>query len=130
MIYVNLLDPLIWDSESSWQDLLCIILAKADALVLSYCWRKRIPCSVLMLSHVQLFCDPHGLQPTRLLCPWNFPGKNNGVGCHLLLQGTLPPPRIEFLSLASPALGGGIFVLLHHLGSPWELGECVKEMSL
>ena len=24
---------------------------------------------------------------TRLLCPWNFPGKNNGVGCHFLLQG-------------------------------------------
>ena len=23
----------------------------------------------------------------RLLCPWNFPGKNTGVGCHFLLQG-------------------------------------------
>ena len=31
--------------------------------------------------------QPHGLQPTRLLCPWNFPGKNIGVGCHSLLQG-------------------------------------------
>ena len=30
---------------------------------------------------------PHGLQPTRLLCPWDFPGKNTGVGCHALLQG-------------------------------------------
>ena len=29
----------------------------------------------------------HGLEPTRLLCPWNFPGKNNRVGCHSLLQG-------------------------------------------
>ena len=29
---------------------------------------------------------PHGLQPTRLLCPWDFPGKNTGVGCHFLLQ--------------------------------------------
>ena len=28
---------------------------------------------------------PHGLQPTRLLCPWNSPGKNTGVGCHFLL---------------------------------------------
>ena len=34
---------------------------------------------------------PHGLQPTRLLCPWDFPGhfqeysKNTGVGCHCLL---------------------------------------------
>ena len=25
---------------------------------------------------------PHGLQPTRLLCPWDFPGKSTGVGCH------------------------------------------------
>jgi len=28
----------------------------------------------------------HGLQPTRLLCPWDFPGKSTGVGCHCLLQ--------------------------------------------
>ena len=38
-------------------------------------------CSVLL--------RPHGLKPTRLLCPWNFPGKNMGVGCHFLLQGVL-----------------------------------------
>ena len=30
---------------------------------------------------------PLGLQPTRLLCPWDSPGKNTGVGCHFLLQG-------------------------------------------
>ena len=30
---------------------------------------------------------PQGLQPTRLLSPWNSPGKNTGVGCHALLQG-------------------------------------------
>ena len=30
---------------------------------------------------------PHGLQPARLLCPWDFPSKNTGVGCHFLLQG-------------------------------------------
>ena len=29
---------------------------------------------------------PHGLQPARLLCPWDSPGKNTGVGCHFLLQ--------------------------------------------
>ena len=29
---------------------------------------------------------PHGLQPTRLLLPWDSPGKNTGVGCHFLLQ--------------------------------------------
>ena len=30
---------------------------------------------------------PYGLQPTRLLCPWDSPGKNPGVGCYTLLQG-------------------------------------------
>ena len=30
---------------------------------------------------------PHGLQPARLLCPWNFPGKNTGMGSRSLLQG-------------------------------------------
>ena len=31
----------------------------------------------------------HGLQLTRLLCLWDFPGKNTGVVCHFLLQGIL-----------------------------------------
>ena len=30
---------------------------------------------------------PHVLQPARLLCPWDFLGKNTTVGCHALLQG-------------------------------------------
>ena len=34
--------------------------------------------------------QPHGLQSTRLLCPWNSPGKNTGMGCHSLLQGIFP----------------------------------------
>ena len=38
------------------------------------------------------FQRPHGPQPTRLLPPWDFPGKSNGVGCHCLLrQMTLVP---------------------------------------
>ena len=30
--------------------------------------------------------DPMDCSPTRLLRPWDFPGKNTGVGCHFLLQ--------------------------------------------
>ena len=33
---------------------------------------------------------PHSLQPTRLLRPWDSPGKNTGAGCHFLLQGIFP----------------------------------------
>ena len=36
----------------------------------------------------------HGLQPTRLLCPCNFPSKNTGVDCHFLLQGIFPTQGI------------------------------------
>ena len=31
---------------------------------------------------------PHGLQPTRLVHPWDFPGKSTGVGCHCPLKAT------------------------------------------
>ena len=31
--------------------------------------------------------QPHRLQSSRLLCPWDSPDKNTGVGCHSLLQG-------------------------------------------
>ena len=37
-------------------------------------------------------CDPHGLYPARILCPWNSPGKNTGVGSRSLLQGIFPFP--------------------------------------
>ena len=33
---------------------------------------------------------PHGLQPTMLLCPWDFPGNSTVVDCHFLLQGIFP----------------------------------------
>ena len=39
-------------------------------------------------SHLTL--RPCGLQPARLLCPWDSPGKNIGVGCHALLLGIFP----------------------------------------
>ena len=32
---------------------------------------------------------PHRRQPTRLLCPWDSPGKSTGVGCHCLLQDSI-----------------------------------------
>ena len=37
------------------------------------------------VAQLCLTLRPHGLQPTRLLRPWDFPGKSTGVGCHHLL---------------------------------------------
>ena len=42
------------------------------------------------LSHVWLFATPSITVPTRLLCPWNSPGKITEERCHFLLQGTFP----------------------------------------
>ena len=44
-------------------------------------WKNKVKS----LCRVQLE-RPHGLQPTRLLCPWDFLGKSTGVGCHCLLR--------------------------------------------
>ena len=60
------------------------------------------------LSYVQLYVNPWTV-PTRILCPWNFPGKNTGVGRHLLSLGHLPDPGVEPESLVSPTLAGGFF---------------------
>ena len=46
-----------------------------------------------LLSHVQLVVTPW--QPTRFFCPWDFPGKNNEVSCHFLLQGIFPTPGLS-----------------------------------
>ena len=37
-------------------------------------------------SVVSDYQRPHGLQPSRLFHPWDFPGKSTGVGCHCLLR--------------------------------------------
>ena len=43
-------------------------------------------CCCWVASVVSDSVQPHRLQPTRLPCPWDSPGKNTGVGCHFLLQ--------------------------------------------
>ena len=89
--------------------------------------RKKCSCylnmgclllKLLLFSH-QVMSDslwPRGLSPTRLLCPWDFPGRNTGVGCHFLLQGIFPTPTHLLHWWADS-------VPLSHLGSPswiWE----------
>ncbi|XDA83223.1 hypothetical protein R6Z07F_013117 [Ovis aries] len=47
---------------------------------------ERYVCVCSVASVVSTSVRPHGLQPARLLCPWNSPGENTGVGYHALLQ--------------------------------------------
>ena len=53
------------------------------AISFSNAWKWKVKVSRLVVSDPQ---RPHGLQPTRLLRPWDFPGKSTGVGCHCLLR--------------------------------------------
>ena len=57
------------------------------AISFSDAWKWKV--KVKSLSPVWLFSRPHGLQPTRLLRPWDFSGKSTGVGCHRLLRHSL-----------------------------------------
>ena len=60
-----------------------IVLASAIQIILKV-WTMELSVSSLVVFDSS---QCHGLQPARLLCPWNTPGKNTGVGSHSLLQG-------------------------------------------
>ena len=47
-------------------------------------------CWCLVAQSCLTLLRSHGLWPARLLCPWDFPGRNPAVGCHYLLQGIFP----------------------------------------
>ena len=56
-----------------------------DNFLQGKCFHNQLLLLLSPVSRVWL-CGPHRRQPTRLLRPWDSPGKNTGVGCHLLLQ--------------------------------------------
>ena len=58
--------------------------------------------------------DPRGLQPARLLCPSDFPGKDTGMVCHFPLQGIFPTQRFNPCLRSWPTDS----LPLSHRGSP------------
>ena len=76
---------------------------QTDILYIKCTNMKLVVTHVCVLSCVRLLVTPW---TPRLLCPWNFPDKNTGVGCHFLLQGIFSTQGWN-LSPASPALAGG-----------------------
>ena len=71
-------------------------------------------CVCVNCSVVSNSLQPHGLEPARLLCPWNSPGKNTGVVCSSLLQWIFPTQELN------PGLPHYSQALYHlsHQGSP------------
>ena len=86
----------------------------------------KLDCCCLVAKSCPTLLRPHGLQPTRLLCPWAFPGKNPGVGCHFLLQGIFltqgSNPRLWHWQADS--------LPLNYLGSPNMSRKCIKYWGL
>ena len=74
--------------------------------ILSWKWSRSVVYNSLR---------PHGLQTRWLLCPWDFPGKSTGMGCHCLLQGIFPTQGLN------PGLTHCRRILYHlsHQGSPY-----------
>ena len=70
--------------------------------------------------------QPHGLLSTRLLCPWDFPGKNTGVGYHFLLQEIFPTQELN------PGLPHCRQMLyrLSHQGSTYARGIAIPQTGL
>ena len=87
---------------------------------------KRKSGAVLCLVMSDSF-QPYGLQPARLLCPWDSPGKNTGVGCHALLQGIFQTQGLN------PDLLSCRRILYHlsHQGKPIsEIGLCKQVFQI
>jgi len=56
-------------------------------------------CRFVVTESCSTLLQPHGLQCTRLLCPWDFPGKNTGLDCHFLLQVIFPTQGLNLCVL-------------------------------
>ena len=72
------------DSTSSLQ--LCNIPVNGQTTIMYSIGLLLMHVCVHAKSYLTLL-QSQGLYPARFLCPWDFPGKNLGVGCHFLLQG-------------------------------------------
>ena len=94
--------------EVNWELLRLLFL-----LNLHFCMHA---CSVT--KSCLTLCNPDGLQSTRLLSPWDFLGKNTGMGCHFLLQGSSQPRDWTCVS----CIAGRFF----HCWATWEVSVFLR----
>ena len=64
----------------------CSSSSKSQSAYLPHSYHQPGPCAECLVAQ----SCPTLFKPTRLLCPWDSPGKNTGVGCHVLLQAIFP----------------------------------------
>ena len=93
----------LWSMDSNHRSCTAVVFIFENNLHISGCVSSHQVASVMSDS-----LWPCGLWPSRLLCPWDSPGKNTGVCCHALLQGLF---RTQALNphLMFPASAGSFF---------------------
>ena len=72
----------LWIGNESFVDSVYAVLC-----LVAHAWSRSVVSNSL---------QPHGLWPTRLLHPWNFPGKSTGMGCHFLSNPGIEPGSPAF----------------------------------
>ena len=96
----------IWKQEAQWH-----LLNKyywTNLLVWVAFWGLPACVSTQWPQSFTTVCDPMDCSPPSLLCPWDSPGKNIGVGCHALLQRIFLTQEVNFLSCVS-CIAGRLF---------------------
>ena len=106
-------------------ELFCLYCINVNILVVVLYKSESVNSSVMSNS-----LQPHGLQPARLLCPWDSPGKNTEVGCHLLLQEIFLTEGLNpcLLCLLSPALAvrWEVQEILYSFTKCYQCGKLIK----
>ena len=100
-----------WDQE---------VVGKVDAYNLMVPRSLCSACCCLIVQSCLTLCNPMGCDLPSSSCPWDFPGKNTGVGCHFLLQGIFLTQ--EFNPHLCISCITGEFFTTELLGSPLVLG--------
>ena len=103
--------------QMGWVQMVAYFLVRNPELtraVFLDCGLQPTVVTVQLLSQARLFCEAHGLQPSRLHCPWNFPGKDTGVGSYFFLRGIFLSQELNLCILHWQVDS----LPLSHLGSP------------
>ena len=111
----------LFTTTSTWKKRRC---TSTDASIKKL-WKAYVMeyCSCYFVAKLYvILLRPQGLQLTRILCPWDFPGKNTGVCCHFLLQGIFLTQKLKSWFLHWQA----DYLPLTHQGNPVEYYSLIK----
>ena len=127
IFFIHVLTLNIWTQSENFKNILAIKVPTLDFIECHNLWIRYSYVRVAFLC-VRYVCvracsvisdslRPPGPYPTRFFCPWNFPGRNTGVGFHALLQRIFPTQESN-RRLLCLLYWQADYLPLHHLGSP------------